>query len=117
MYHINSTWESYQELELLSLRLKEYDDFVDKFHLFECDLSYQYVPKPLFYQSSNMNHSKIVHHKCGDDLIQHEDLYENDRAQRMEQIVRSLNLDARDIVIYSDVDKILFLGHDPKTCT
>jgi len=106
----------YNELELLTIRLHELYDHVDKFVLVESEETFRGNPKPLYYQENKHLFEKfadkIIHvivkgHYQAKNPKEYWQAWEREAFQR-DQIMRGLiDCDDKDIIIISDVDEIL----------
>src|SRR4030042_3846553 len=99
----------FNELELLKLCLKEWDQHVDNFVLVEATKTHQNDPKPLYFQENKgrfKNFQEKIIHLIVDDLPGTADPWVNEKFQR-NSIMRAL-ADCRwyDIILVSDADEI-----------
>lgn len=105
----------YNELDLLSLRLKELYDVVDWFVIVEGTLTHDGREKPLYYLNNKMLYGdyldKIVHVVVDDmPTLQESDSHRDREFHQRRSITRGLdglNLNDDDIVTVCDVDELI----------
>jgi beta-1,4-mannosyl-glycoprotein beta-1,4-N-acetylglucosaminyltransferase len=103
----------FNELEMLSFRLKELNNFVDYFVLVESEYTFSGNTKELYYRNNKelfaeYNH-KIIHVVEKDfDLILYYSAWEREASQRnaIKKGLDELNLSDDDVIIISDCDEI-----------
>lgn len=99
----------YNELKLLKFRFEYLYDTVDWFVLVEATKTYAGNPKPLFYRDNKEMFSKYrdkIIHIVVDDMPSGDWTRENFQRDCIDRGVKTLKLEAEDIVIISDLDEI-----------
>ena len=99
----------FNEFDLLDMRFKILNDYVDKFVLVEADAAYNSKPKPFYFEENKRRFypyiNKIIHISV-DNMPKSQDTWVNEHFLR-NQISRGLaGCNPNDIVIISDVDEI-----------
>jgi hypothetical protein len=99
----------FNELEILSIRLKELYDVVHRFVIIEAPVTHQGKPKPLYFQENSerfRTFSDKIHHVVVRDMPEGEDNFQRENYQR--HVLRGAITDALadDLIVVSDVDEI-----------
>ncbi len=102
----------YNELEILTIRLHELYDHVDKFVLVEAEETFRGKPKPLYYQENKhlfeRFEDKIIHVIIkGHYELSSGGMFEREFFQRNQILNGLTDCSDNDIIIISDVDEIL----------
>jgi len=111
IFHVN------HEKAIWRMRFEEHWDFVDEFHIFESSVSHQGNPKRLYFKETQDElkkyASKIVYHEISADFNSEPCKKKGDwtcETHDRIEIAKTMNgiLRDDDIVIFSDVDEIVF---------
>lgn len=111
----------YNELDMLELRLKELDDYVDKFILVEATTTHSGKDKDLYYVKNSHRYrkwkDKIIHAAID---IPHNpnDLWEGENAQRetISKIIKDMELTPNTKIMISDIDEIPDMSKVTEDC-
>lgn len=101
----------YNELDMLSYRLKVLNDHVDYFVLVESAHTFKGNKKEIFFDKNKKLYSKYLHkiiHVIVEDMPNSSNPWDNEYHQRncIKRGIDQLNLNDNDLVIISDVDEI-----------
>lgn len=111
---IYDSFQFFNELDILLLRMHVLNDVVDKFVISESTVTFSGDPKPLYFQENREMFKEFEHkiiHNVVTDTPMDCDAYERDHHQKV-AVARGLkDCEPDDIIIFSDVDEI----PDPNT--
>lgn len=106
---IYDSFQFFNELDILLLRMNILDDVVDRFVISESTVTFSGASKPLFYEENKEMFKKFEHkiiHNVVDDTPMDCDAFTRDHHQKC-AVARGLEgCKPEDIVIFSDVDEI-----------
>ena len=107
---IYDCFTSYNELDLLELRLAELYTKVDHFVIVESNQTYTSKPKPFYFEENKQRYAqwldKIIHIKV-ENMPGHPDAWVNDRFQRDQIFQGIVDANADDLIMVSDLDEIV----------
>lgn len=106
----------FNEISILDIRLNELYEVIDKFIIIECTKSFSGQKKPLYYNDNKhlfkKFHDKIIHIILDKEIpdIKNNDRWklEYDTRNYIKNVLINYNVHDEDIIIFSDVDEILY---------